>query len=88
MLKNEIKVSIIVPVYNSGNYLDKCLLSISKQTYKLLEIILVENGSTDNSNDICLSWIAKDNRFKLYHISPGGASIARNYAFKKCTGGT
>ena len=58
-------ISIIVPVYNTQSYLEKCLNSIAEQTYQNLEIILVDDGSTDHSLDICQKFAAKDNRFKI-----------------------
>lgn len=71
-------ISIIVPVYNVEKYLSKCLDSIVNQTYKNLEIILVDDGSTDNSGDICDEYANKDNRIKVIHKENGGLSDARN----------
>jgi glycosyltransferase involved in cell wall biosynthesis len=71
-------ISIIVPVYNVEKYLSKCLDSIVNQTYKNLEIILIDDGSTDNSGDICDEYANKDNRIKVIHKSNGGISDARN----------
>lgn len=71
-------ISVIVPVYNVENYLRKCLESIINQTYKNLEIILIDDGSTDNSGKICDEYAAKDNRIKLIHKPNGGISDARN----------
>lgn len=71
-------ISVIVPVYNVENYLRKCLESIINQTYKNLEIILIDDGSTDNSGKICDEYAAKDNRIKLIHKPNGGLSDARN----------
>ena len=60
-------VSIIVPIYNKEKYLEKCLDSILGQTYRDLEIILVDDGSTDNSLAICQHYAEKDPRIKIYH---------------------
>ncbi|WP_304963038.1 glycosyltransferase family 2 protein, partial [Thomasclavelia cocleata] len=61
-------ISIIVPIYNVEKYLDKCLESIVNQTYKNIEIILVNNGSTDNSLTIAKQWKNKDSRIKVFSI--------------------
>ena len=60
-------VSVIVPVYNVENYLVDCLESIAKQTYKNLEVILVDDGSTDASGVICDRWVEGDGRFTVIH---------------------
>ena len=79
-------VSIIVPIYNKEKYLEKCLDSILGQTYRDLEIILVDDGSTDNSLAICQRCAEKDPRIKIYHKSNGGVSSARNLGLEKSTG--
>ena len=71
-------ISIIVPVYNVEDYLRKCLESIINQTYKNLEIILIDDGSTDNSGKICDEYADKDNRIQVIHKINGGLSDARN----------
>ena len=71
-------ISIIIPVYNVEQYLGKCLDSVISQTYKNLEIILVDDGSTDNSGKICDEYALKDNRIKVIHKKNAGVSIARN----------
>lgn len=71
-------ISIIVPVYNVQEYLPKCLDSIINQTYKNLEIILVNDGSTDNSGRICDEYAEKDSRIVVIHKVNGGVSSARN----------
>lgn len=71
------KIRIIVPVYNAEGTIDRCVESLVGQTYKNIEIILVENGSTDKSYDKCLSWAAKDERIRLLR-SEKGVSKARN----------
>lgn len=71
-------ISVIVPVYNVEKYLDKCVESIVNQTYKELEIILVDDGSTDNCPAMCDEWAKKDSRIKVIHKENGGLSNARN----------
>ncbi len=80
------KISVIVPVYNVEKYLDKCVESIVNQTYKNLEIILVDDGSTDNCPEICDEWAKKDNRIKVIHKPNGGLSSARNAGMDSMTG--
>lgn len=82
----DIIVTIIIPVYNILSFLDKCLDSVCKQTYKELEIILVDDGSTDGSAITCDQWASTDNRIKVYHKKNGGLSDARNYGLSKATG--
>lgn len=79
-------ISVIVPVYNVEKYLPKCLESIINQSYKSLEIILVDDGSTDNSGVICDEYAAKDKRIKVIHKTNGGLSDARNAGLDICTG--
>jgi len=79
-------ISIIVPVYNVEKYLNKCLDSIMTQTYKNLEIILVDDGSTDNSGMICDEYSRKDNRIKVIHKANGGVSDARNKGLEIASG--
>lgn len=78
------KVSIIIPVYNVEKYIDKCVCSIIDQTYKNIEIILIDDGSTDSSGQICDSY--SDSRVKVYHINNSGVSSARNVGLSKATG--
>lgn len=79
-------ISVIVPVYNVEKYLRKCLDSIVNQTYPHLEIILVNDGSTDSSGEICEEYAARDPRIKLLHKENGGLSSARNYGLPHITG--
>lgn len=79
-------ISVIVPVYNAEKYLDRCVESIVAQTYKNLEIILVDDGSTDNSPAICDAWAKKDSRIRVIHKKNGGVSSARNAGLDACTG--
>lgn len=80
------KVSIIIPIYNVEKYLDKCIESIVGQTYKNLEIILVDDGSPDSCPSICDDWAKKDNRIKVIHKTNGGVSSARNTGIDAATG--
>ena len=79
-------ISIIVPVYNVEQYLEKCVNSITNQTYKNLEIILVDDGATDNSGKMCDELAKSDDRIKVYHKKNGGLSDARNYGVERATG--
>ena len=77
-MQNEPLISVIVPVYKVEKYLDRCVESIVDQTYKNLEIILVDDGSPDNCPAMCDAWAAKDNRVRVIHKENGGLSSARN----------
>lgn len=79
-------ISIIVPVYNVENYVLECLKSISKQTYSNIEVILVNDGSTDNSLEICEDFAGRDKRFRVLTKPNGGLSDARNYGLKYASG--
>ena len=72
------KVSIIVPVYNIENYIRVCVESILAQTYESFELILVDDGSKDNSGILCDEYAAIDSRVKVIHKENGGVSSARN----------
>lgn len=80
------KFSIIVPVYNVEKYIDKCLKSIKDQTYSNYEVIIVNDGSPDNSCEIIDKYCKKDSRFIHYKKKNGGLSDARNYGVKKASG--
>ena len=79
-------ISIIVPIYNVQNYLAKCIQSIINQSYKNLEIILVDDGSTDDSGMQCDEWEKNDSRIKVFHKENGGVSSARNYGLNVASG--
>lgn len=80
------RVSVIVPVYNVEKYLKKCVNSIIKQTYKNLEIILVDDGSPDRSGALCDHLATKDSRIRVIHQANGGVSSARNAGIEAATG--
>lgn len=71
-------ISLIIPIYNVEKYLDKCIETIINQTYSNIEIILVDDGSTDASGEISDIWKEKDKRIKVIHKENGGLSSARN----------
>ena len=79
-------ISVIVPIYNVEKYLDKCVDSIINQTYKNLEIILVDDGSPDNCPQMCDDYAKKDSRIRVVHKENGGLSDARNAGMKVATG--
>lgn len=79
-------ISVVVPVYNAEKFLERCLKSIINQTYKNLEIILIDDGSTDSSGKICDDFAKCDSRIKVVHQKNAGSSIARNVALDMCTG--
>lgn len=77
-------LSVIVAVYNVKLYISQCIDSICKQTYSPMEIILVDNGSTDGSGDICEEYAAKDQRIHVIHQKNKGLSGARNVHSMRC----
>lgn len=79
-------VSIIVPVYNIARYLPRCLKSLTEQTYRSIEIILVDDGSTDDSGRICDQWADRDSRIRVFHKENAGPSDARNFGLQKAAG--
>jgi len=85
-MKGTDKISIIVPVYNVEPYIKKCLDSVINQTYQNLEIICINDGSTDSSGKICDEYAAKDSRIKVLHKENGGLSSALNIGLKNFTG--
>lgn len=80
------KISIVVPVYGVEEYLDICIQSIVNQSYKCLEIILIDDASPDRCPQICDHWAKADNRVKVFHIKNGGVSHARNVGLQNATG--
>lgn len=85
-LENHGKISIIVAIYNIEKYVEECIKSIISQSYKNLQIILVDDGSTDNSAKICDKYAKIDNRIKVIHKENGGLSSARNEGLKASSG--
>lgn len=79
-------ISIIVPVYNVEKYLQRCVDSLVNQTYDKLQIILIDDGSTDNSFQICQEYAKKDLRISAYHKENEGLGLTRNYGLTKATG--
>ncbi len=80
------KISIIVPVYNAEEYLDECIKSIVMQSYQNIEIILVNDGATDDSLDICHQWQERDSRVVCVSKENGGVSSARNMGLENASG--
>lgn len=79
-------ISIIIPCYNQGKFLNESLLSVYNQTHLNWECLIVNDGSTDNSESIAKKWISKDNRFKYFYKENRGVSVARNFALEKING--
>lgn len=79
-------VSVIVPVYNVAKYLPSCIESILSQTYRDFELLLIDDGSTDGSIEICKKYAQKDNRIKVFKKENGGVSSARNLGINNCLG--
>ena len=84
--KMEHLVSIIVPVYKVENVVQRCIKSITAQTYTNIEIIIVDDGSPDGSGAICDSLAQDDSRIKVFHLKNGGVSYARNFGIQKAAG--
>ena len=79
-------ISVIVPIYNVENYLRQCLDSVLGQTFKNFEVLLVNDGSSDSSGDICREYVEKDSRFHYFEKENGGLSDARNYGIERAQG--
>ena len=80
------KISVVIPVYNTAGYLKKCVDSVRAQSYENLEILLVDDGSMDESLRICQELALKDDRIRVFHKVNGGSSSARNYGITKARG--
>lgn len=80
------KISVIVPIYNTSKFLVRCLDSILNQTEREIEVLLIDDGSTDNSKDICLEYCDKNSVFKYFFKTNGGLSSARNYGIERASG--
>ena len=85
-MEDNVLVSVIVPVYNVEKYLNRCVDSLVQQTYHNLEIIMVDDGSKDNSGRICDLLAKQDKRIKVIHKLNGGLASARNAGIKKANG--
>lgn len=79
-------VSVIVPIYNTADYLERCLDSITRQTYPNIEILLIDDGSTDTCPELCEEWVQKDRRIKVIHKSNEGLGMARNTGIEYASG--
>ncbi len=79
-------ISVIIPVYNVAKYLDTCISSIQQQTYDNLEILLIDDGSTDESGNICDKYALEDKRIRVIHQENKGLSAARNVGISECKG--
>lgn len=80
------KVSVVIPIYNVEKYLDRCVESVVNQTYKNIEIILVDDGSTDSCPAMCEEWAKKDSRIKVIHKANAGLGMARNTGIDNASG--
>lgn len=78
-------IGVIVPVYNTEQYFDRCVQSIVSQTFSDLEIILIDDGSKDNSGVLCDAWVKKDSRIRVIHQHDAGAGAARNRGLSVAT---
>lgn len=79
-------ISVIVPIYKVERYLDDCIQSIINQTYRNIEILLIDDGSPDNCPALCDEWANKDSRITVYHKPNGGLADARNYGLDRANG--
>ena len=80
------KLSVIVPVYNTARYLEQCVDSILSQTFADIELILVDDGSTDKSGEICDKYICRDNRVRVYHNENKGPLVSRKLGVEQACG--
>ena len=81
-----VHISIIVPVYNCENYINKCIESILSQSYPYFELLLIDDGSTDKSGEICDKYKSIDSRIKVFHENNNGVSYARNLGISNSIG--
>lgn len=79
-------ISVIVPVYNTEKYLDRCIQSILAQTYTNFELLLIDDGLADSSGVICERYAEQDSRVRVFHKENGGASSARNMGLDNANG--
>lgn len=85
-MKNEPLVTVVIPIYNTEPYIDRCIESVIRQTYRLLEILLVDDGSTDNCPRICEDYATRDPRIRVIHKKNEGLGMARNTGIDQATG--
>lgn len=85
-MKSQYLVSVIIPLFNSAKYIEKCVRSCLAQTHKSLEVIVVDDGSTDDGLDVVKKIAEEDKRLKVYHKKNGGVSSARNFGINKASG--
>lgn len=78
--------SLVIPVYNAEKYLDRLFQSINKQSYKNYEVLIIDDGSTDNTKEICLDMTNKSSRFSYIRQKNGGVSVARNRGLERAKG--
>lgn len=79
-------ISVIIPVYNTEKYLNKCVETVTQQTINNIEILLIDDGSTDNSGKLCDEWANRDSRIRVFHKPNEGLSATRNYGLKHAKG--
>ena len=86
MLSDNPLITVIIPVYNVEDYILKCLNSVADQSYRNLELIIIDDGSTDASGKICDNFAKKEPRATVFRRKNGGLSSARNFGIKKAKG--
>ena len=80
------KISVIIPVFNVGEFLDACMESLEQQTFKDFEILLINDGSTDNSGELCHIWAEKDSRIRCVDKDNEGVAVTRNLGVRLARG--
>ena len=80
------KISILIPAYNAAVFLPKCLDSVHNQTYRDLQVVIVDDGSKDNTLELCQSYAKNDNRIEVYHQENQGVASTRNHLLEKVKG--
>lgn len=80
------KITVVVPIYNSDRFLERCIRSVINQTFQDIEVLLINDGSNDKSGQICDKYAEKDSRITVYHKKNQGVSSARNLAIDKAKG--
>ena len=83
---SSVAISIIIPIYNTEMYLTRCIESVETQTFKEWELILIDDGSTDDSLQLCEKFAQKDNRIRVIHTENLGVSMARNLGINEANG--